>query len=111
MNHLHWPRVLRHADDAVKDFKRCVQLQERDPARTSKPHYVRTHVGLGDAHVKAKAYDQAIAAWRKGLQQFPNSAELQERLAIQGHAAMLEFVGRKRGLDRPVDTSLAFLDP
>ena len=111
MNHLHWPRVLRHADDAVTDFKRCIRLQGRDPADNSKPHYVRTHIGLGDAHVKAKEYDQAIAAWQEGLERFPYSAELEERLAIKGHRAMLDFVERKRGLDRPVDTGLAFLDP
>ena len=111
MNHLHWPRVLRHADDAVKDFKRCIELQGRDPAGNSKPYYVRTHIGLGDANVKAKQYDQAIAAWQEGLDLFPHSPELKERLAIKGHRAMLKFVERQRGLDRPVDTSLAFLDP
>lgn len=111
MNHLHWPRVLRHADDAVKDFNRCLQLQKRDPAGNAKPYYAHTHVALGDAYAKAKQYERAIAAWQEGLDLFPNSAELKERLAIKSHRAMLKFVERKRGLDRPVDTALAFLDP
>lgn len=111
MNHLHWPRVFRHADDAAEDFKRCLGLQPRDPAGEAPSYHVRTHIGLGDAYAKGKRYRQASEAWREGLKRFPYSAELKERLAIKDERAILAFVERRRGLDRPVDTSLAFLDP
>lgn len=111
MNHLHWPRVFRHFGAAADDFKRCLKLQQRDPGGGGHAYYVRAHVGLGDAHAKAKQYDRAIEAWREGLRRFPSSDELEKRLAIKGKRAILAFVDRQRGLDRPVDTGLAFLDP
>lgn len=111
MNHLHWPRAFRHADNAAEDFQRCIELQHGDPTGDVKAYYVRAHIGLGDAHAKAKQFGRAIAAWREGLKRFPHSVELKERLTVKGGRAILAFVERQRSLDRPVDTSLAFLDP
>ena len=106
MNHLHWPRVLGHTSDAIADFERCIELQQPDTPGNIKPYYVRSYVGLGDARTKAKQYDQAREAWRDGLKRFPQSAELKERLAVQGNSALLKFVESKRSLDKPVDTEL-----
>jgi tetratricopeptide (TPR) repeat protein len=109
MNHLHWPRALLHSDDAVVDFKRCIEMQEADASGT-KPYYVRTYVGLGDAHTKEKEYEEARKAWREGLARFPQSTELKERLAIDDNRALLKFVESRRSLQQPIDTGLSFLD-
>ncbi len=110
MNHLHWPRALRHSDDAVVDLKRCIQLQVESGDPGGKQYYVRTHIALGDAHTKEKKYEPARAAWRKGLKLFPNSTELQERLAIADNGDLLDYVEDHRSLERPIDTDLSFLD-
>jgi len=109
MNHLHWPRALRHSDDAVEDFKRCIELQDKDPKRDQKPYYLRSYVGLGDAHTKAKQYDDARKAWRQGLELYPESKQLKDRLAISDNGDLLDFVESVRNLEQPIDTSLSFL--
>ena len=108
MNHLHWPRALRHSGDAAKDFARCVEMQER--AGQAKPFHLRAYLGLGDAYAKNRQLDKARPAWRQGLKVFPASSELKDRLAIKEDKQLLKFVETQRSLDRPIDTDLSFLD-
>ncbi len=110
MNHLHWPRALRHSDDAYRDFAYCIELQRKDPSSPPPPYYLRTHVALGDAYAKAKEYDRARNAWREGLMVFPESKKLAERLTITDNRTLLKFVETERNLEQPIDTGLAFLD-
>ncbi|MCH8965096.1 MAG: VCBS repeat-containing protein [Planctomycetes bacterium] len=110
MNHLHWPRALRHSDDSVSDFERCIELQALAGAVQPSPHYVRAYIGLGDACTKAQRYDQARSAWHTGLALFPHSLALENRLAIADDGALLKFVEDQRSLQRPIDADLSFLD-
>ncbi|MFQ5655161.1 MAG: ASPIC/UnbV domain-containing protein, partial [Planctomycetota bacterium] len=110
MNHLHWPRALRHSDDAVADLKRCLEIQSRRGSVDRPGYFARAHVALGDAHTKAKKYRRARRAWRAGLAAFPDSRELEVRLSITNDKELLEFVLAERSLERPIDTSLSFLD-
>lgn len=107
MNHLHWPRALRHSDNAVADFKRCLALQKSE---TQKPYYVRTFIAMGDAYGKAKQYDEAREAWRQGLLLFPQSQELRERIKLRDDDQLLDYIESKRSLEAPIDTDLSFLD-
>jgi len=109
MNHLHWPRALRHSDDSVADFNRCIQLQEKK-SESPRPFDVRTYIGLGDAHTKAKEYELGRTVWERGLELFPDSEKLKARLAVRGDGAQLDYVEAQRNLEQPIDTSLAFLD-
>ena len=111
INHLHWPRALRHSDRAAADLARCLELQPRDASGRPEPYLLRVHLGLGDAFAKAKRYALARQAWRTGLVDFPGASELAERLAITDDGELLEYVELNRSLDRPIDTSLSFLDP
>jgi len=110
MNHLHWPRALRHSDDAVLDFELCVELQKNAGAPNARPYYLRSYVALGDAHAKTKKYSAARDAWRQGQDPFPEAEELKERLAINEDDALLEFVEGQRSLQSAIDTDLSFLD-
>ena len=110
MNHLHWPRALRHSDDAAIDFEKCIELQSQMGQSGSNDYFVRTYIALGDSFAKAKMYAKARAAWRDGLALFPNSSALKDRLAISDNAALLDYVLSIRNLEQPIDTSLAFLD-
>lgn len=110
MNHLHWPRALRHSDDAAVDLARCIHMQEETGSPAGQPYYVRTHIALGDAHAKAKQFQDARRAWKLGLSLFPDSEDLQQRLAMKTDGEVLKYVVNHRSLEQPVDTSLAFLD-
>jgi tetratricopeptide (TPR) repeat protein len=110
LNHLHWPRQLGHAEDAVRDLSLCVALQEKQGGQGGNPWYLKVHIALGDAYTKAGQYAQARAAWQLGLKHFAQSKELAERLRMQTDNEQLSYVERMRSLDLPVDTDLSFLD-
>jgi len=109
MNHLHWPRALRHSDDAAADFNRCIELQKSKPADERRHYFVRSYIGLGDAYAKAKQYDKARAAWREGLALFADSGALADRLAIDD-GELSAFIEEERNLEEPIDTDFGFLD-
>jgi len=106
MNHLHWPRALRHSDDAAEDLGHCIKLQQR--SGTVNPYYERIHIALGDAWTKAGEYDKARQAWRQGMADFPQGSKLVERLAISSDEALLDYVEEQRNLEQRVDTDLSF---
>ncbi len=108
MNHLHWPRALRHSDDAARDLERCAELQEQSGVVA--PYQQRVYVALGQAYAKAGRYDEARRAWRRGLGRFPGADELERHLEIDSDDELLSFVKEKRSLQAPVDTDLSFYD-
>jgi tetratricopeptide (TPR) repeat protein len=110
LNHLNWPRVFRHSEDAIKDLTRCVEIQERQGGQGGKPYYLKVRVALGDAYTKAGQYKEARDAWQRGLKAFPDAMELKARLDTKGDQEQLDYVQSQRSLNKPVDTSLAFLD-
>ncbi|MEM7164791.1 MAG: CRTAC1 family protein [Planctomycetota bacterium] len=107
MNHLHWPRALRHTDDAIADLSRCLEMQGEESKR---PHHLRTYLALGDAYAKHDDSEKARETWRAGLVAFPDTPSLLARLDVRGDAALLRYVDDQRSLERAVDTSLTFLD-
>jgi hypothetical protein len=109
MNHLHWPRALRHADDAVRDFQRCLELQAEGVIGEA-PYAERTYVLLGDARVRTGSPGLAREVWRAGLERFPGSPALRERLAIRSDEALVGYVEARRSLEQPIDTDFSFLD-
>jgi len=108
VNHLHWPRALRHSDDAVADFRRCLELQSSHDGPAGPDYYVRTYILLGDALAKMASYKEARSVWHEGRKQYPGSEELRERLAVHGDAALLQFVEERRSLENPIDTDFSF---
>ncbi len=106
MNHLHWPRALRHSDDAARDLERCVEIQERDDVR---PFHLRAWIALGQAYAKAGRFEEARDAWRRGIEVFPGAAELESHLTIEDDA-LLDHVQDQRSLEHPIDTDVSFYD-
>jgi hypothetical protein len=111
MNHLHWPRGLRHSAAAARDFRRCLELQRRGGDEAGRPYYVRAHIALGDALAKDGLYGDARRAWRRGLDLFPDDPDLLRRLELRDRRDVRAFVEDARNLQRPVDTDLGFVDP
>lgn len=110
MNHLHWPKMLRHSATAAADFERCLKLQNESAQPADQPHHERIHVLLGDAYAKNDEFDKARKAWKNGLKFFPNSPDLKERLAVDGDRNLKKFIAAARSLEQPINTNLAFLD-
>lgn len=110
MNHLHWPRALRHSGAAARDFRACIALQT-DGGRPAgeRPYHVRSYIGLGDALAKDGHFRDARAAWRQGLDAFPGNADLVERLGLSSSGAARDFVERARNLEQQIDTDFSFL--
>lgn len=112
MNHLHWPRALRHTDDAIADLTRCVELQreELSSGASPRPQHLRAFLALGDAYAKYGDAKSARKTWRGALQHFPDEPALTTRLAVADEDELRAFVEDQRSLERSIDTSLSFLD-
>jgi tetratricopeptide (TPR) repeat protein len=109
MNHLHWPRALRHSDDAADDLARCVEIHDqRHDGEPPADYLERIYVALGQAHAKAGDAATARQVWQRGLERFPDSAELTEHLAVADPDALLALVQEKRSLEQILDTDLSF---
>lgn len=106
MNHLHWPRAMRHAPDAIADFERAIAIQKSMNLPRLKPVFERSYTGLGDALLKDKRHDEARAVWRDGLNLFPNSAGLQKRLSIDDNEELEQFMKKARRLNKQIDTDM-----
>ncbi len=106
-NHLHWPRALRHSAMAAEDFSRIVELQTEGGKRKS--YHVRSHIRLGDALAKDGRFQEARAAWQKGLAVFPGNPDLRKRVALRSGEQALAYVEQERSLDRRIDTDFSFL--
>ncbi len=94
----------------IKDLSRCIEIQEQHGGQGGMPYYVRVHVALCDACTKAGKYREAREAWQRGLRAFPQAKELKARLNTKSDEEQLDYVQSQRSLERPVDTSLSFLD-
>ena len=108
MNHLHWPKVLRHAPQAIEDFRACLWLQAGVPPEKLRPHHLLPYLGLGDAYVKNDQLTEARSVWKEAQKLFPKDVRLAHRLAV-GDEDLRQFVDEERGLARPIDTDLSFL--
>jgi tetratricopeptide (TPR) repeat protein len=106
MNHLHWPRALRHSDDAAEDARAMLALQENQPKRS---FHVRAYVILGEALAKDGDVNGAKAAWQDGLRHFPDHPDLRERLALKSDSEIRNFIEQKRTLEENIDTDFSFL--
>ena len=110
MNHLYWPHTLKHWDDAIVHFEKCLELQEEHTklGRPVEQHYSEIFLGLGDAQVKGKNPAAARDVWKRGQAAFPNDQRYAERLAVPD-TRLLETVKNDRGLAQRIDTRLAML--
>ncbi|TAJ15999.1 MAG: hypothetical protein EPO68_11840 [Planctomycetota bacterium] len=68
-----WPPIFGKQNEAISHFETLVAQQE---AGAMQPHFVETYKLLGNMYVQAGKADQAAALWKKGLELFPNDADL-----------------------------------
>jgi hypothetical protein len=63
--------------DSIRQLERLIEQQQGRPAEGK---HANAFVLLGNLHMDAGHADDALAAWRAGLQRFPGNAALLERL-------------------------------
>jgi tetratricopeptide (TPR) repeat protein len=80
-SYLYWPRVFGRAGLGVADLEKAYALQKAD---SKKSYHLRVYVSLGDGYWKTDNLEKAVAMWKEGLSQFPDSTALKDRLAKQG---------------------------
>lgn len=101
-SYLFWPKIFNRAPLGVADLEKALKIQSAEPRRS---YYVKVYIALGDGYWKTDQPEKALAVWREGLKQFPDSKELKTRLGQKGDAlqAIIEagFDPNKR-----VDTDL-----
>ncbi len=74
-----WPPVFGKQASAIQEYETLVgQQQGQAPA----PHHAQTHLLLGNMYHQTGQADKALAAWRAGLEIFPDHAELAKQIAI-----------------------------
>ena len=113
-NHLHWPRMLKHAPRAIEDFKKLVAMQESWGPEKQEPYFVLPYVALGDAYVKNRATDsagmfaKARETWKAGRAIYPNDPELKKRLSMSDKE-LAALIKKVCGLEDPIDTDLSIM--
>ncbi|MEX1127832.1 MAG: tetratricopeptide repeat protein [Vicinamibacterales bacterium] len=101
-SYLYWPRIFGRTTLGIADLEAALKIQKAEPKRGL---HVRVWVALGDGYFKMDDLAKARAVWTEGLAQFPDSAALKQRLALQpdGIQALLDTVYDP---NKRVDTSL-----
>jgi tetratricopeptide (TPR) repeat protein len=74
-----WPPMMGKQPGAVKQFETLVAQQEA--SGSPQPGYAKTYLFLGNMHLQMGDKAKALAAWNKGLAQFPTDAELLKQVA------------------------------
>ncbi len=107
MNHLYWPKALRHAPAAVEAFERCLRFQKGMKLDGVPAWFVLTYLGLGDSYVKAGRHEDARRTWQEAEALLPGDARIRERLGVVDDDELTRLVDEARGLGVVIDTDLA----
>ena len=79
-SYLFWPKVFNRAHLGVADLEKAYEMQQARAGKRSL--HVRVFEALGDGYAKTDDFEKARAIWKKGLEEFPGHAALEERLAL-----------------------------
>ena len=101
-SYLFWPKLFNKAPLGVADLEKALALQRSGPRRS---YYQRAYIALGDGYCKMERADKARTTWQEGLRQFPDSAQLKERLALHGDE-LVKAIENNFDPNKRVDTDL-----
>jgi tetratricopeptide (TPR) repeat protein len=104
-SYLFWPKIFGRAQLGVNDLEAAYKMQKDQP---KKSYHVRVYVSLGDGYWKTDNIDKARAIWQEGLQLFPGTKALADRLARQGDE-LKEYIDDQLDPNKRVGTDLSEL--
>ena len=73
----HWPDSMKVGPQVIQRFTTLIEQQE---AQLPRPEFVQSYVLLGDQYQKSGQTEEARQAWARGLNVFPGSQTLAQRL-------------------------------
>jgi tetratricopeptide (TPR) repeat protein len=76
----YWPPQMNKNQDVLDQFQLLIRQQETESVR---PEFVRSYLRLGDQYATGGQAEYARAVWQRGMEYFPDSAELKNRLRSQ----------------------------
>lgn len=80
-SYLYWPAIFGRTQNGIDDLERAIEMA----AEVAKqPYHARAWAALGDGHWRLEDVDKARQVWSRGLEMFPESQELKDRLSRQG---------------------------
>jgi len=109
LNHLYWPKALRHAPASIEAFRRLIEFQKKMKVAGVPTYFVLAYLGLGDALVKDGRHDEAREVYLESRAIAPDDERLRKRLAAADDAALTDLVDQARGLGIAIDTDLSIL--
>jgi tetratricopeptide (TPR) repeat protein len=74
-----WPAFLGRGPEAIEHFEILIEQQSTLPERNE---FAMPYLFLGNMHQASGATDKALAAWRAGLERFPDFEDLQAAIAL-----------------------------
>ncbi len=77
-SYLYWPAIFGRTQKGIDDLERAIEMAADSDA---KPYHAHAWVALGDGHWRLDDLDKAREVWSRGLEMFPDSQELKDRLA------------------------------
>ncbi|MBI5363992.1 MAG: hypothetical protein HZA53_12485 [Planctomycetes bacterium] len=78
-----WPAFLGKQGAAAKHFETLIEQQSQGAAR---PEHAQTYFFLGNLYQSMGKSELAVSTWSKGLERFPDNAQLQNQVrTAQGH--------------------------
>ncbi|MCC7013857.1 MAG: hypothetical protein IT454_14970 [Planctomycetes bacterium] len=72
-----WPALFGKKQEAIDNFEVLVQQQAKLP---SDARYAQTHLWLGNMYDERGEKDKAVAAWRAGLELYPDDEALKKKV-------------------------------
>jgi tetratricopeptide (TPR) repeat protein len=100
--YVYWPPAFGRASLGVADLERAIELAAGEPRRA---YHARAYAALGDGFWRLGRRDAMRDAWRRGLELFPASPELADRLA-KGDGELDDYLLGTYALGRRLDTRL-----
>jgi tetratricopeptide (TPR) repeat protein len=73
----YWPANATRDNEVVQQLSSLIDQQE---TMTPQPEFAQTYLVLGNEYQKIGQPEKALATWQLGLQKFPNSTELQQKV-------------------------------
>ena len=102
-SYLYWPAIFGRTQLGIDDLERAIELAESLP---KKSYHGRAWASLGDGYWRLSDPEKAFATYRKGLERYPDNAELKERAALSGAEELDAYLEALFDTNRRVGTDL-----
>ncbi len=102
-SYLYWPAIFGRTQHGIDDLERAIELAKE---LQRLPCHGRAWAALGDGYWRLEDPEKAREIYRRGRELYPETPELQERVALAGDAALDAYLEALFDANNRVDTHL-----